>query len=58
MPQGAKEGRDPGPLFSTRRYLQRFPDIAAASVNPLAHYELFGRAERRPLSEPQPDGSG
>jgi O-antigen biosynthesis protein len=44
---GAEEGRDPGPLFSTRNYLAANPDVKAARVNPLLHYLRFGRKERR-----------
>ena len=29
---------DPHPLFSTSYYLDRYPDIADAGVNPLQHY--------------------
>jgi len=65
---GAREGRDPGPKFSTRDYLVRNPDVAAASINPLVHFLLFGgregrsalppiapphRAERRSRAEPE-----
>lgn len=46
---GAKEGLDPGPFFSTNGYLRQNPDVAREGMNPLAHYELFGRKEgRRP----------
>ena len=44
---GGREGRDPGPYFSTREYLTRFPDVAASGMNALAHYEIYGRRERR-----------
>lgn len=44
---GARLGFDPGPFFSTRKYLERNPDVAAVGINPLAHYELFGRREGR-----------
>ena len=47
---GATEGFDPGPFFSTRRYLAQNFDVAGRGMNPLAHYELFGRAEgRKPM---------
>ncbi len=51
---GAREGRDPGPRFSTREYFVQFPDVAASGLNPLAHYEMFGRREKRriPFSQP------
>ena len=41
---GAREGRDPHPLFSSSFYLESNPDVAAAGVNPLAHYLELGRA--------------
>jgi hypothetical protein len=44
---GGREGRDPGPYFSTRAYLARFPDVAASGMNALAHYEIYGRREMR-----------
>lgn len=42
-------GTQPNPSFDTRLYLQLSPDVAAANVNPLAHYVAIGRQERRPL---------
>jgi hypothetical protein len=44
---GGREGRDPGPYFSTREYLARFPHVAASGMNALVHYEIYGRRERR-----------
>lgn len=44
---GASESRDPGPAFSTARYLVDYPDVADAGLNPLVHYLAFGRAEGR-----------
>jgi hypothetical protein len=44
---GGREGRDPGPFFSTRQYLVRYPDVAASGLNALAHYETHGRREKR-----------
>jgi hypothetical protein len=44
---GAAEGRDPGPRFSTRSYLQCNPDVAAAGINPLLHFIRHGRREER-----------
>ncbi len=40
--QGAAEGRDPGPLFSTRSYLARRPGIAKLNLNPLVHFLEHG----------------
>jgi GT2 family glycosyltransferase len=39
---GAREGRDPHPLFSTTWYLTRYPDVALAGMNPLYHYIQYG----------------
>jgi glycosyltransferase involved in cell wall biosynthesis len=44
---GARLGRDPSPDFSTSYYLQRYPDIRNAAVNPLIHFLLHGRSEKR-----------
>jgi glycosyltransferase involved in cell wall biosynthesis len=46
---GAREGRDPGPRFSTRRYQQRYPDMVQSGVNPLLHYLEFGLREGREI---------
>jgi serralysin len=45
---GWKEGRDPGPNFSTSHYLAVNPDVKLAGINPLDHYVLYGQAEHRP----------
>ncbi|MBE9640229.1 rhamnan synthesis F family protein [Salipiger mangrovisoli] len=50
--QGAAAGHDPGPEFSTRGYLAAHPDVAAAGMNPLLHYERYGRAEGREVLPP------
>lgn len=47
---GAKAGHDPGPFFSNDLYLRQNPDVAQMGMNPLAHYELFGRKEGRKLA--------
>lgn len=52
LAQGAAAGADPGPEFSTRGYLAANPDVAAAAVNPLLHYEEYGRAEGRAVQPP------
>jgi hypothetical protein len=44
---GGREGRNPGPLFSTKAYLARYPDVAEAEVNALLHYETQGRRQNR-----------
>ena len=44
---GGYEGRDPGPNFSSRWYLQTYPDVQIAGTNPLVHYLLHGQREKR-----------
>lgn len=42
---GAKKGYDPSPNFSTDNYLSLYPDVQ--QMNPLVHYEVFGKSEGR-----------
>ncbi len=42
---GIQYGYDPSPHFSTIDYLSLYPDVL--NMNPLVHYELFGKAEGR-----------
>lgn len=51
---GAREGRDPGPRFSTSAYLERYPDVAASGLNPLIHYLRFGAPENRVIDPARP----
>ncbi|WP_430423778.1 hypothetical protein [Phenylobacterium sp.] len=44
---GWREARDPATWFSTARYLEENPDVAAAGVEPFAHYLQRGRREGR-----------
>ena len=44
---GAWRGLDPHPLFDTRFYLDRSPDVVAAGINPLVHYLDAGAREGR-----------
>ena len=44
---GARLGRDPGPGFSTTKYLASYLDARRTGVNPLVHFERYGRAEGR-----------
>lgn len=44
---GAREGRDPGPAFDTKGYMQRNPDVVASGQNPLVHYLRYGMQEAR-----------
>lgn len=42
---GYKENRSPSERFNTQRYYQLRPDIKNHGINPLVHYELFGKHE-------------
>jgi hypothetical protein len=44
---GWREGRDPGPSFSTKAYLAANADVARAGSNPLLHFIEFGYSEGR-----------
>lgn len=46
---GCAEGRDPSEAFSTSDYIDLHFDRSMAGLNPLVHYELLGRFERRPV---------
>ena len=43
-------GYNPGPNFSTKDYYEANEDVEEYGMNPLAHYELYGRTEKRSLS--------
>jgi Glycosyltransferases involved in cell wall biogenesis len=44
---GANDLLNPSPMFSTRFYFQKHPDIRKSGINPLMHYEKWGRSEGR-----------
>lgn len=46
---GFIERYDPGPDFSTREYYDCNRDVKKVLENPLVHYELFGRKEKRDI---------
>lgn len=48
---GWLEGKDPSQFFSTADYLSKNPDVKAAGVNPLLHFEKFGVKENRYRAE-------
>lgn len=50
---GWREGKDPSPFFSTADYLNKNPDVKAADINPLLHFEKFGVKEHRYQAEIQ-----
>lgn len=45
--KGFLEGRSPSPHFSESAYGAMYPDVKAASIPGLLHYERFGRKEGR-----------
>ena len=45
--EGAYEGLDPNPFFSSKTYFNNNQDIATAGTNPLWHYILYGSSEGR-----------
>ena len=47
MKYGWREGRNPGPKFSTQYYLYLNSDVRKAKMNPLLHYEKYGKKEKR-----------
>ena len=51
MKFGWKEGRNPGPKFSTQNYLDLNADVKKANINPLVHYERHGKKEGRLITE-------
>ena len=50
MTLGWREGRDPGPHFSTSAYLRAHPDVRRSEANPLLHFVEFGQQEGREIS--------
>ncbi|WP_151443480.1 hypothetical protein [Halomonas lysinitropha] len=49
---GGFEGRNPCPEFESTYYLEIYPDVAEAGMNPLVHYLLHGRSEGRRIHPP------
>ena len=44
---GTDGSRDPSPAFGAAAYLADHRDVAAARLNPLVHYVVWGRREHR-----------
>ena len=44
-------GYNPGPNFSTKDYYEANEDVEEYGMNPLAHYEIYGRKENRKLKK-------
>ncbi|CAN7204257.1 hypothetical protein LJR219_000574 [Phenylobacterium sp. LjRoot219] len=49
LERGWREGRDPAPWFSVRRYLELHRDVAAGGQEPLQHYLRYGGREGRAI---------
>ena len=47
---GWKIGYNPSPSFNGDNYLDANPDVRKANMNPLLHFELYGKYENRQLS--------
>ena len=47
--RGGWRSADPGPDFDQAKYLEANPDVKAADICPLAHWELYGRRQHFPL---------
>lgn len=47
---GWQEGRNPSQSFNTKYYLNTYPDIKKAGINPLVHYIRFGKKEGRSIN--------
>ena len=53
--RGWRKQHSPQPLFDTAWYLERYPDVRAAGIDPLGHYVTYGWREGRqpcPLFDP------
>jgi len=58
LKKGWRKGYDPAPWFSTTAYLDTYPDIKGAGLNPFVHYVSRGRLEKRPLPGPGTNKAG
>ncbi len=47
LKRGWRNGNDPSLAFSTEKYLAANPDVRERGMNPLLHYETYGRKEGR-----------
>ncbi len=50
---GGREGRDPGPAFSTKWYVGQYGTEIPEGMNPLVHYCLYGREKGYSTKPPQ-----
>ena len=49
LTEGYLKKRNPNPEFDTTFYLEKSPDVARAGMNPLLHYIMHGKNEKRPI---------
>ena len=47
---GYKKGYNPSPNFSIEEYYECNPDVKRKGINPLVHYERYGKKENRAIS--------
>ena len=47
LKEGYKKGYNPSLRFDTSGYLSLYEDVKKSGLNPLVHYELYGRSELR-----------
>jgi hypothetical protein len=47
--EGWKKGYNPSAAFNTNAYLNDYPDVRAAGLNPLWHYVAHGKADGRTI---------
>lgn len=47
--------RNPSPKFNSKLYIERYPEVAEANIEPLAHFLLYGKREGRVLPAQQHD---
>ncbi|WP_158637950.1 glycosyltransferase [Sphingomonas ginsenosidivorax] len=52
LDRGWREGRAPNPLFNPQAYLERYPDVGEAGIEPLTHYLMYGLNEKREIPVP------
>lgn len=53
---GWKSGLSPSREFDSKRYLNAYPDVQSANIDPLFHYLNYGEAENRSVFSAIPDG--
>ncbi len=46
---GWKDGKNPSLTFNGNKYLEKNKDVKLADINPLLHYEMYGKKEGRHL---------